>query len=88
MTDHGFSESVVEQAALAWLESMSWTVLHGPDIAPAEFAAERSEYSEVALERRLRDSRRELQGEVRHGIRNGRADLWRQGCTPQKPMPR
>ena len=40
------------------------------------------------LERMLLNRRREVQGEVRHGIRNGRADLWRQGCTPQKPMPR
>ena len=31
------------------------------------------------LERMLRDRRRELQGEVRHGIRNGRADLSKQG---------
>jgi DnaK suppressor protein len=31
------------------------------------------------LERMLRDRRRELQGEVRHGIRNGRADLSNQG---------
>ena len=27
----------------------------------------------------LRDRRRELQGEVRHGIRHGRADLSKQG---------
>ena len=29
-----FTESVVEQAALAWLESIGWQVAHGPDIAP------------------------------------------------------
>jgi len=29
-----FSESVVEDAALAWLESTGWNVAHGPDIAP------------------------------------------------------
>jgi type I restriction enzyme R subunit len=29
-----FAESVVEDAALAWLESLSWRVLHGPEIAP------------------------------------------------------
>jgi RNA polymerase-binding transcription factor len=31
------------------------------------------------LERMLRDRRRELQGEVRHGIRHGRSELSKQG---------
>ncbi|WP_454062956.1 hypothetical protein [Candidatus Nitrospira salsa] len=30
-----FTESVVEDAALAWLEALGYTVLHGPDISPA-----------------------------------------------------
>ena len=29
----GFTESVVEDAALAWLEGLGWTVKHGPEIA-------------------------------------------------------
>jgi len=29
-----FTESVVEQTALAWLEDAGWRVAHGPDIAP------------------------------------------------------
>ena len=29
-----FTESVVEQAALAWLESLGYVVKHGADIAP------------------------------------------------------
>jgi type I restriction enzyme, R subunit len=36
----GFTESVIEEAALAWLERLSWTVKHGPEIAPGELAAE------------------------------------------------
>ena len=56
MTDSGVTESVVEQAALAWLESLGWDVLHGPDIAPGEPAAERGNYGQVVLERRLRDA--------------------------------
>ena len=28
-----FTESVVEDAALAWLEGVGFAVLHGPDIA-------------------------------------------------------
>lgn len=35
-----FTESVVEEAALAWLESLGWTVKHGPKIAPGEPDAE------------------------------------------------
>jgi putative transcriptional regulator len=37
-----FTESVVEQAALAWLESLGWTVRHGLEIAPGEPGAERA----------------------------------------------
>jgi len=29
-----FTESTVEDVALAWLESTGWDVAHGPDIAP------------------------------------------------------
>jgi len=49
-----FTESVVEQAALAWVESVGWTILHGAEIAPGELAAERAEYGEVVLAGRLR----------------------------------
>jgi type I restriction enzyme R subunit len=31
-----FTESVVEDAALAWLEALGCAVLHGPDIAAGE----------------------------------------------------
>jgi type I restriction enzyme R subunit len=51
-----FSESVVEEAALAWLESIGWQVAHGPEIAPDMPAAERANYGEVVLARRLRDA--------------------------------
>ncbi len=50
------TESEVEQAALAWFEALGYRVLFGPDIAPGEVAAERTDYSEVVLERRLRDA--------------------------------
>jgi len=51
-----FSESVVEQAALAWLESTGWSVRNGADIAPGEPAAERDDYGQVVLAQRLRDA--------------------------------
>ena len=50
------TESTVEDAALAWLESLGWSVAHGPDIAPDTPGAERSDYGAVVLERRLRDT--------------------------------
>lgn len=51
-----FAESVVEGAALDWLRGLGWQVAHGPEIAPGELAAERSDYGQIVLERRLRDA--------------------------------
>ncbi|HWP30898.1 MAG TPA: type I restriction endonuclease subunit R [Fimbriimonadales bacterium] len=50
------TESVVEQAALAWLEATGWQIAHGPDIAPDTLLAERRDYGEVVLGARLRDA--------------------------------
>ena len=36
MTVVGLSESIVQQAALAWLETLGFTVKHGHDIAPGK----------------------------------------------------
>jgi type I restriction enzyme, R subunit len=62
-----FTESVVEEAALAWLESLGWAVKHGWDISPdgdalalTLFQRERGSYSEVVLEQRLRDALAQL----------------------------
>ena len=51
-----FTESVVEDAALAWLEGLNWRIAHGPDIGPDSPVAERTDYGEVVLVRRLRDA--------------------------------
>ncbi len=59
-----FAESVVEDAALAWLEAAGWRVAHGPDIAPDTLMAERADYGEVFLERRLRDALARLNPEL------------------------
>jgi type I restriction enzyme R subunit len=56
MTERGVTESVVEQAALAWLESAGWSVLNGADIAPGESAAERDDYAQVVLASRLNEA--------------------------------
>jgi len=50
------TESAVESAALAWLESLGYAILHGPDIAPNTAFAERRDYRKVVLEQRLRDA--------------------------------
>ena len=47
----GVTEATVEAAALAYLESLGWTIAHGPDIA----AEERTSYGQVILEQRLRN---------------------------------
>jgi type I restriction enzyme R subunit len=52
----GFTESVVEDAALAWLESLGYAVKHGPEIAPGELFAEREDYGQVLLATRLREA--------------------------------
>ena len=51
-----FTESVVEEAALAWLKGAGWQVRHGAEIAPGEPAAERDDYGQVVLAQRLRDA--------------------------------
>ena len=50
------TESTVEDAALDYLESLGWGVAHGPDIAPDTPGAERVDYGDVVLTRRLRDA--------------------------------
>ena len=52
----GFTESVVEQAELAWLENVGWRVRSGAGIAPGEPAAERDDYGQVVLGLRLHDA--------------------------------
>ncbi|WP_042703172.1 type I restriction endonuclease subunit R [Azospirillum sp. B506] len=47
------SESHVEQAALAWLAELGYTITSGPAIAPDGAAAERASYQDVVLARRL-----------------------------------
>ena len=62
-----FTESVVEDAALAWMEGLGYAVLHGPDISPGGDTLtltlsqrEREQYSDVVLKRRLRQALRHL----------------------------
>ena len=56
MSRTGFTESFIEQAALAWLESAGRRVRKGAEITPGEPATERADYDEVVLSQRLRDA--------------------------------
>src|SRR2546422_11780565 len=58
MSHSSFSESVVEDAALAWLGGLGWQTKHGPEIAHGEPGAERADpaYRDVILARRLREA--------------------------------
>jgi len=53
-----FTESTVEEAALAWLASSGFAVAHGPEIAFGQPGAERGDptYRDVVLEWRLREA--------------------------------
>lgn len=50
------AESDLETWVLEMLAEHGWQTIHGPDIAPGMPGAERSDYREVVLERRLRDA--------------------------------
>ena len=63
-----FTESVVEDAALAWLEGFGYAVLHGPDIAVDELGAERTDptYRDVVLDGPLRKALVRLNPDLPH----------------------
>lgn len=54
------NESVVEEAAMTWLAQAGWSVAYGPEIAPGELQAERTDYRSVILDSRLRAAIRSL----------------------------
>jgi type I restriction enzyme, R subunit len=55
-----FTESIVEDAALAWFGELGFAVLHGPEIAPGELAAERTSLGDGLLPKRLHAALRKL----------------------------
>ncbi|MFA5058454.1 MAG: type I restriction endonuclease subunit R, partial [Opitutaceae bacterium] len=60
------NESIVEDAALAWLAGQGYAVLHGPEIAAGEPGAERHDpnYRDVVLDGRLRQALARLNPEL------------------------
>jgi type I restriction enzyme, R subunit len=49
-------ESVVEYAALDWLQSLGWLVMQGPELGPDGVDPERQTYEQVILDLRLRQA--------------------------------
>ena len=60
LTEMTVAESVVEMAALAWLEALGWTIRHGAEIGPDAARNERNDYSEVVMGRRLSECLRRI----------------------------
>jgi type I restriction enzyme R subunit len=50
---HSINESIIEQTALDWFESLGWQSVFGPDISPDGPSCERDDYDQVALLGRL-----------------------------------
>ena len=50
------SETDVETAALSWLSELGWQTAYGPDMAPETPGAERTDFTQVVLEERLRNA--------------------------------
>ena len=64
MTNKAFTESVVEEAALAWLEGLGYVALSGPAVVPGEPGAVRNQYGQVVLGGQLRETLQRLNPEV------------------------
>jgi type I restriction enzyme R subunit len=54
VTTAGIIESHVEAATLDWLAELGFATAYGPDVEPEKLAAERDDFTEVVLSRRLR----------------------------------
>src|ERR1700686_5555428 len=50
----GFTEAVVEEAALEWFRELGYAISHGPEILPGEPGAVREKFEEAFLPVRLR----------------------------------
>jgi type I restriction enzyme R subunit len=59
-----FTESTVEEAALAWLESLRWQFRTGAKIAPGELFPEHEDYDQIVLDQHLRDALARLNADL------------------------
>jgi len=56
MSNHNIYEDELEQAALEWFEELNYEIAFAPDLSPGGDYPERSDYSDVILEERLKDA--------------------------------
>jgi len=52
--NYQISEASLENTALSCLRELGFGIIHGPEIAPREHAAERESFGEAILQRRLK----------------------------------
>ena len=60
MSAMGIVESHVEEAMLAWLDELGYEIAYGPDVEPEKLVAERDDFTEVVLSRRLEAALRRI----------------------------
>jgi type I restriction enzyme R subunit len=51
-----YSEQELEQAALEWFQELGYETQYGPELSPEGDYPERTDYSQVVLEERLRET--------------------------------
>jgi hypothetical protein len=81
MTPYTFTESEVEEAALAWFAGLGYLILSGPEIAPGEAGEERTDYRQPFLPRRIRNALRRINPALR------RAPSMRPSANSPPPPP-
>lgn len=77
-----FTETHVEDAALAWVSELGYAILHGPDIAPDSAQPERASYDDVILPARLRAAVARLNPAI---PADAQADAIRRVCLAEYP---
>ena len=64
MPNHNIYEDELEQAALEWFEELGYEIAFAPDISPGGDYPERSDYSDVILEERLKDALKRINADL------------------------
>ncbi len=76
----GVDEAQVEDAALAWLRDLGWSVAAGPSLLSEDGSGERADYGAVVLEPRLRSALARLNPDLPEPARQ---DVFRRLLNPQ-----
>lgn len=82
MKIHSLNENHVEEIALAWLESLRYKIIFGPDIAPGESKAERNDYHVCILPDRFRNALDTLNPNIPS---DALEEAYRKVTTPSSP---